>query len=420
MPLISIPRGDAWSGGQYSLLRATLGLYLGAHFARLLPHGAELWSDAGVLADPWASPLAHAFPNLLVGFSPPAFITLWLTLGCASSLLLALGVRDRPAALGLWYILASLLGRNPLTLEGSLPYLGWLLVAHAFVPRAPYLSLAARGRLDPDGGWRLPRAVHVSAWVLLAASYASAGLAKLASPAWIDGGALVAALADPLSRPTALAEGLLVLPDGALRGLGRAIPWLELAFVPLILVTRLRPWLWLAGLLGHAAALVLLDLGGPSLGVGMLHLVAFDPAWLPARAAAQPDLVFYDGRCGLCHRWVRFLLAEDRGRARFLFSPLQGELIVRRLEAEQRRSLPDSVVVLTAEGRLLLRSGAVLHILSALGGLWRVCAWLGWAVPRPLRDLAYDAVAALRQRLFRSPDQACPLLPPHLATRFVP
>ena len=37
------------------------------------------------------------------------------------------------------------------------------------------------------------------------------------------------------------------------------------------------------------------------------------------------ELVFYDGRCGLCHHSVRFLLARDRDGALFRYAPLFGE-----------------------------------------------------------------------------------------------
>src|SRR5579885_2416758 len=35
-----------------------------------------------------------------------------------------------------------------------------------------------------------------------------------------------------------------------------------------------------------------------------------------------PELIFYDGHCGLCHGFVKFALARDREGARFRFAPL--------------------------------------------------------------------------------------------------
>src|ERR1043165_6824009 len=81
-------------------------------------------------------------------------------------------------------------------------------------------------------------------------------------------------------------------------------------------------------------------------GLVLLHLITCDPDWLPPRGGA-PDRVFYDGTCGLCHRLVRFVLAEDRTGRVAVFAPLQGETLTSELSPAELRLLPDSVVVLT-------------------------------------------------------------------------
>ena len=149
---------NSWTGGQYSLFRALFGIYLFVHFAHLLPWSAELFSSAGMIARrPRAARCCCLFPNVLalVGRirwscrrwsparpSPPC---------CSAS---ATATSGRPSFL--WYVLACLFGRNPLIANPSLPYVGWMLLAHLFVPSAPYGSWAARGRADPGNGWRLP------------------------------------------------------------------------------------------------------------------------------------------------------------------------------------------------------------------------------------------------------------------------
>lgn len=135
---------------------------------------------------------------------------------------------------------------------------------------------------------------------------------------------------------------------------------------------------------------------------------------------ARRELVFYDGTCGLCHGVVRFLLRRDRDGSRFRYAPLQGETWVARVPAERRRELPDSVVVRTAEGDLLVESRGVIHLLRRLGGGWKVMAGLLWIVPRPLRDLGYRLIAAVRYRLFQRPQELCPILPEELRARFLP
>lgn len=127
-----------------------------------------MFSAEGVLADRTASPLIHLFPNLLARWDSPFVISTMLVLGTALSVLLAAGVRDRWAAVGVWYALACLFGRNPLIANPSLPFIGWLLLAHAVLPRAPYGSWEARGRPDPGGGWRMAEHIFLLAWVLMA------------------------------------------------------------------------------------------------------------------------------------------------------------------------------------------------------------------------------------------------------------
>jgi predicted DCC family thiol-disulfide oxidoreductase YuxK len=140
-----------------------------------------------------------------------------------------------------------------------------------------------------------------------------------------------------------------------------------------------------------------------------------------ARAASttDPEILFYDGSCGLCHRAVRFLLWADREGRAFRFAPLGGSTFEARIPPSERRGLPDSMVLRTADGALLTRSAGALHVLRRLGGGWRVLAFLFGLVPRPLRDAAYDFVARVRLRLFARPDDACPVVPPPLRTRFL-
>ena len=135
--------------------------------------------------------------------------------------------------------------------------------------------------------------------------------------------------------------------------------------------------------------------------------------------AAEPDFLFYDGACGLCHHSVRFVVAHDRAGA-FRFAPLGGQTFAAAVPVTERATLPDAIVVRRADGAILLRSDATAHILAKLGGRWAVLGALLRAIPRPLRDRLYDFVAANRKRWFVAPGDACPVVPAHLRTRFVP
>lgn len=130
-------------------------------------------------------------------------------------------------------------------------------------------------------------------------------------------------------------------------------------------------------------------------------------------------ILFYDGGCGLCHAAVRLLLRLDVA-ARLRLAPLGGATFERLVGEAQRRGLPDSLVLRTASGALLLRSEALAEALRLCGG---AAVWLGAAVrllPRSLADRAYDALARRRVRLFGRAGEACPVPPGPLRARFLP
>ncbi|HEX7926436.1 MAG TPA: DCC1-like thiol-disulfide oxidoreductase family protein [bacterium] len=121
------------------------------------------------------------------------------------------------------------------------------------------------------------------------------------------------------------------------------------------------------------------------------------PSAPPPRQPAGPPIICFDGVCGLCNRFVDVLLRLDR-RHVLRFAPLQGSTARARLPAGVTTGV-DTVVLLDDAG-VHQRSDAVLRILGHLGQPWRGLAWLGWAVPRPVRDCLYDAIAARRYGWF--------------------
>ncbi|NUP95267.1 MAG: DUF393 domain-containing protein [Planctomycetaceae bacterium] len=236
--------------------------------------------------------------------------------------------------------------------------------------------------------------------------------------------------------PTLIAAGFI----GGERGPGQ-VHWLALA-VLLHLATPAAPYLsfdargrvdpsggwrlpqsvrWVA-LLALAGSLLTwwLSRSQPLLAPLWYAALCCDPGWFAPKRASGAEWLFYDGSCGFCQRSVRFVLAEEApGSPTFRFAPLFGEAFAREVMASDAASLPDSVVVRTDDGRLLVRSRAMLHVASRLGGGWRVAGALVGLVPAPLLDLGYDFMARIRTKLFPPPSEACPLLPPHLRGRFV-
>lgn len=138
------------------------------------------------------------------------------------------------------------------------------------------------------------------------------------------------------------------------------------------------------------------------------------------QVAPTTEILFYDGHCGLCHRSVKFVIKHDRSGSAFRFAPLQGPTFQAQVPANRRAGLPDSIVVLTQSGELLVRSNAFLHILRRLGRGWRILAGVLSVIPRPVRDFAYDFIARIRYRIFGKRDELCPIVPPDLRKRFDP
>ena len=115
-------------------------------------------------------------------------------------------------------------------------------------------------------------------------------------------------------------------------------------------------------------------------------------------------ILLYDGGCGLCNRFVQFILRRDRN-AVFRFASLQSALAAPILTRHGANpGVLDTVyVALNHElpnAYLLSRSGAVLFVLKQLPGLWRSAAFLLQLLPKILRDAAYNVVARNRYRLF--------------------
>lgn len=108
------------------------------------------------------------------------------------------------------------------------------------------------------------------------------------------------------------------------------------------------------------------------------------------------SVLFFDGICGLCNRFVDFVLKNDRS-AKLLFSPLQGEVAKSRLPKDITVNL--QTVVYLKEQQVLIKSDAVIEVLSDLGGVFKI-AKIFKILPRFARDFVYDLIARQRYFLF--------------------
>lgn len=125
-------------------------------------------------------------------------------------------------------------------------------------------------------------------------------------------------------------------------------------------------------------------------------------------------IVYYDGVCALCNRFVSWALRHDaKGVLRFAaLQSAHGE--------ELRRDFPktrvvDSIIVRDGDD-IAAKSDAVIAIVQRLGLRFTAAALR--AMPRQLRDGGYDLIARRRYKWFGKYD-TCPLPPPVLRDRFL-
>ena len=112
------------------------------------------------------------------------------------------------------------------------------------------------------------------------------------------------------------------------------------------------------------------------------------------------NIVFYDGKCALCNRFVQILLNLDHEK-RLKFSSLQGNLAKEVLNHQLMENM-DSIVFLKG-GNIYTHSMAVIRILKEIGGFWQLMMIFA-LIPRPLRDGIYQYVAHNRYQWFGSLD----------------
>jgi len=127
-------------------------------------------------------------------------------------------------------------------------------------------------------------------------------------------------------------------------------------------------------------------------------------------------VVFYDGDCGLCDRFIKFLIRVDRHTC-LRYSTLQGTTAESVFGPEQGTSDIWSVRLLDKSGSYV-RSSAALRALAHAGGIWKA-AKLFLLVPPFIRDGVYRFIATHRYRWFGK-TEACMVPTSSLRERFLP
>lgn len=114
--------------------------------------------------------------------------------------------------------------------------------------------------------------------------------------------------------------------------------------------------------------------------------------------SSNDRVLVFDGFCNLCSGWARFM-ARHPVTPPFRFVAMQSEegrslLVAQGIDPED----PSTFLVIDA-GRARLESEGAIHVVTVLGGAWRLFA-IARVVPRGLRDALYRLLARNRYRWF--------------------
>ena len=134
------------------------------------------------------------------------------------------------------------------------------------------------------------------------------------------------------------------------------------------------------------------------------------------RGTQDPPIIFFDGVCGMCNRFVDLILRiDDKGV--FRFAPIQGETAKRLLPPPSEAPQEWSMFYLDERG-IYERSDAFVEVYRRLGGTWWFLSLLR-LVPRGVRDSVYQTIARNRYRWFGQRD-ACRVPSPEEKCLFLP
>ncbi len=117
----------------------------------------------------------------------------------------------------------------------------------------------------------------------------------------------------------------------------------------------------------------------------------------------KPITLFFDGTCGLCHEFIRFVAFRMKDNSPFQFCP---------------QDTIDSVIV-EYQGKVLHKTEAIILILSHLSWPWTLLAFCLRLIPLTIANWGYDQVSKIRHKISKKPQTICPLLPAKLQKYFI-
>ena len=126
-------------------------------------------------------------------------------------------------------------------------------------------------------------------------------------------------------------------------------------------------------------------------------------------------IIFYDGLCAMCNRFIRLLIKLDK-KEKFLLASLQGKngKILQKKFSKELKGI-DSVIFYNK--KVYTKSSAVINILSELGGIYKL-AYIFNIIPSFISDSIYDYIARNRFQWFGKLDK-CPMPEKKNISRFL-
>ena len=126
-------------------------------------------------------------------------------------------------------------------------------------------------------------------------------------------------------------------------------------------------------------------------------------------------IIFYDGLCAMCNRFIRLLIKLDK-KEKFLLASLQGKngTILKEKFSKELQGI-DSVIFYNK--KVFTKSSAVINILNELGGAYKLTYIFNF-IPTFISDSIYDYIARNRFKWFGKLDK-CPIPEKKNISRFL-
>jgi predicted DCC family thiol-disulfide oxidoreductase YuxK len=128
------------------------------------------------------------------------------------------------------------------------------------------------------------------------------------------------------------------------------------------------------------------------------------------------DIIFYDGYCVICSRFIRQLIKLDKNR-KYSFASISSSLSEKFLSSKIDKEQVGKFIVLYSGDKVYKKSDAVIKIFTGFGGGFVLFNLLR-VFPKILRDFVYDVFASYRYRLFGKLNQ-CDIPSKEIVDRFI-